>query len=71
MPAAVRRVLEDAGVLTAYRERPPYQRNDWLGWIARAKQPETRARRLAEMLDDLRRGGRYMGMQWRPRRRKD
>ena len=53
--------------MEAYRARPPYQRNDYLGWIARAKRDDTKARRLAQMLDELARGDRYMKMAWRPR----
>ncbi|MER8388718.1 YdeI/OmpD-associated family protein [Mesorhizobium sp. M1428] len=26
----------------AFKQRPPYQRNDYLHWIARARHPETR-----------------------------
>ena len=66
MPESVRRALEERGVLEAYRRRPPYQRNDYLGWIARAKRPSTQAKRLAQMLDELERGGAYMGMVHRP-----
>jgi len=68
MPPAVRRELQDRGLMAAFEARPPYQRNDWLGWIARAKRPETRARRLASMLAELEAGHGYMGMDWRPRR---
>ena len=53
MPLEVREALERAGLRPAYDARPPYQRNDYLGWIARAKRPETRARRLAQMLEEL------------------
>jgi uncharacterized protein YdeI (YjbR/CyaY-like superfamily) len=62
MPVDVRRALTDAGLTARYRQRPAYQQNDYLAWIGRAVRPETRAKRLAEMLDDLRRGDRYMGM---------
>jgi uncharacterized protein YdeI (YjbR/CyaY-like superfamily) len=65
MPADVRRALDERGLLDAYRGRPPYQRNDYLGWIARAKREETRERRLAQMLDELAGGDRYMRMRWR------
>jgi uncharacterized protein YdeI (YjbR/CyaY-like superfamily) len=65
MPAFVREALEAKGLTTAYEARPPYQRNDYLGWIARAKLPATRAKRLAQMLDELRRGDVYMKMAWR------
>jgi len=52
----------------AYRERPPYQQNDYLGWITRAKLEPTRQRRLAQMIDELARGDRYMKMAYRPKR---
>jgi hypothetical protein len=64
MPPFVRRALVDRGLMAAYRARPPYQRNDYLGWIARAKRPETQQRRLAQMLDELAQGDRYMKMRW-------
>jgi len=68
MPGDVRDALIAAGMLGAYRARPPYQRNDYLGWIARAKRQETREGRLRQMLRELARGDRYMTMAWRPRR---
>ncbi len=67
MPPDVARALEDRGLMAAYNARPPYQRNDYLGWIARAKRPETQAKRLAQMLDELDRGDTYMKMKWSPR----
>jgi hypothetical protein len=36
-----------------------------LGWIASAKREETKAKRIAQMLDELARGGVYMKMRWR------
>ncbi|HEU0053322.1 MAG TPA: YdeI/OmpD-associated family protein [Longimicrobium sp.] len=68
MPDDVREALEERGAMDAYRARPPYQRNDYLGWIARAKLPATRARRLAQMLDELAAGDVYMKMAWHARR---
>lgn len=62
MPAFVKRALEEAGLVDAYRGRPPYQRNDYVGWITQAKTPATQAKRLAQMLDELKRGGVYMRM---------
>lgn len=70
LPSFMKKALIARGLLAAYAARPPYQRNDYIGWITRAVRPETRAKRLAEMLDDLRRGDRYMRMAWRsPKRR--
>ena len=67
MPAAVRSALVEQGVLGAYRARPAYQRNDYLGWIARAKRPETRAKRLRIMLRELKAGSGYMTLPYRAR----
>ncbi|MDP2327672.1 MAG: YdeI/OmpD-associated family protein [Dehalococcoidia bacterium] len=65
MPDDVRAAIEARGLMAAYRARPAYQRNDYLGWIARAKRPATRAKRLAQMLDELKRGDAYMNMTYR------
>lgn len=66
MPEFVERALLERGLMDAYRRRPPYQRNDYLGWINRAKREPTKRRRLAQMLDELEQGDRYMKMAWRP-----
>ncbi len=66
MPEFVERALLDHGLMEAYRQRPPYQRNDYLGWITQAKREPTKLRRLAQMLDELAQGDRYMKMAWRP-----
>jgi len=68
MPSFVRKALMENGVMEAYRLRPPYQQNDYLGWITRAKLEPTRQRRLAQMLAELARGDRYMNMAYRPKR---
>lgn len=65
MPDFVREALEAQGLRERYDERPPYQRNDYLGWIHQAKKAETKLRRLDQMLDELRDGGLYMKMKWR------
>jgi hypothetical protein len=62
LPAAIRRALSSRGLMKAYRERPAYQRNDYLGWIAAAKRSETR---VAQMLKELEGGTRYMNMRWK------
>jgi uncharacterized protein YdeI (YjbR/CyaY-like superfamily) len=64
MPEHVRAALRQRGLTAAYRARPAYQRNDYLSWIAQAKRPETRRKRLEQMLDELERGGVYMRMRW-------
>ncbi len=67
MPAYVRDALVDRQLMSAYQERPPYQRNDYVGWITRAKRNDTRSRRLGQMLTELEAGNRYMKMRWRSR----
>jgi uncharacterized protein YdeI (YjbR/CyaY-like superfamily) len=62
MPETVRAELEAAGLMLAFEQRPPYQRNDYLHWITRAGLLETRRKRIDQMIDELRRGGIYMGM---------
>ncbi|WP_309082539.1 YdeI/OmpD-associated family protein [Chelativorans sp.] len=64
MPDDVRAALVARGLMAAYEARPPYQRNDYLWWISAAKRPATRQKRLAQMLDELERGGVYMRMRW-------
>jgi len=65
MPDDVRLALTSRGLLEAYRARPPYQQNDYLGWISRAKLEVTRQKRMDQMLNELERGGVYMKMKWK------
>lgn len=65
MPAYIREALEARGLIDTYRARPPYQQNDYIGWITRAKRLETQQKRLVQMLDELEQGGVYMKMAWR------
>jgi hypothetical protein len=58
--------LEAQGLMDAYRARPAYQQNDYIGWINRSKLPQTRAKRLAQMLEELKLGGVYMKMKHTP-----
>lgn len=62
MPVDVRQALEENGLMAVYEQRPPYQRNDYLGWILRAKRSETATKRIQQMLNELSVGGVYMGM---------
>ncbi len=66
MSADVEQRLVDEGLVDDYQRRPRYQRNDYLGWIGRAKQPATRQKRIQQMLDELRAGGVYMNMEHAP-----
>ena len=65
MPDDIRGAIDDRGLMAAYHDRPAYQQNDYVGWITRSKLPATRAKRLAQMLDELEAGGVYMHMKWR------
>lgn len=67
MPDDIATRLADAGLDDLYRARPPYQRNDYLAWIARAKRAETREKRITQMLDELSLGNLYMKMHWSPK----
>lgn len=68
MPEYMREALEARGLMDAYNARPPYQRNDYIGWITRAKRLETQEKRLNQMLDELEKGDVYMKMEWKPKR---
>lgn len=69
MPEDVAAELDARGLRADYDARPAYQRNDHLGWIARAKRPATREKRIAQMLDELEAGGVYMRMEHAPSRK--
>ena len=64
MSDMVRTALVRRDLVEQYQARPAYQRNDYLMWINKAKRPETRQKRLDQMLDELESGGVYMHMQW-------
>ncbi|ETA81808.1 YdeI/OmpD-associated family protein [Youngiibacter fragilis] len=68
MPDFVREQLEKHSVMDRYLLRPPYQRNDYLGWIIRAARQETKEKRLAQMIYELEKGDVYMGMEWKARK---
>jgi uncharacterized protein YdeI (YjbR/CyaY-like superfamily) len=57
--------LNEHNLMDAYNSRPPYQRNDYIGWITRAKRQATQQKRLNQMLDELKKGNVYMKMKWR------
>ena len=53
--------------MDAYRSRPAYQQNDYIGWITRAKRAATKQKRLHQMLHELEGGKLYMNMKWSPK----
>ncbi|MGO1539181.1 MAG: YdeI/OmpD-associated family protein [Leucobacter sp.] len=69
MPDDIEEMLTKHRLRNACDERPAYQRNDYLAWVVRAKRPETRTKRVNQMLRELKEGGIYMGMQHPPSQR--
>ncbi|HHK41271.1 MAG TPA: hypothetical protein ENJ50_02535 [Planctomycetaceae bacterium] len=67
MPQFVRDALIEGDLMAAYKARPPYQQNDYIGWIIRAKRSDTQQKRLAQMLRELAGGDRYMNMKYNAR----
>jgi Uncharacterized protein conserved in bacteria len=65
IPDFIVAALDQSGLWERYHARPPYQCNDYIGWITRAKREQTRQKRLAQMLGELRAGDAYMGMKYR------
>jgi len=61
IPDYVAAALDESGLWERYRARPPYQRNDYIGWITRGKREKTRQKRLTQMLEELQSGDAYMG----------
>ena len=68
MPEFVLEALLARGLMDAYEARPPYQQNDYIGWITRAKRDETKQKRLTQMLDELESGDKYMKMDYRSKK---
>ena len=69
MPDDALKALKKSKLVDAYESRPPYQQNDYIGWITQAKLPATRQKRLDQMLDELKRGDVYMNMAYKPNRK--
>ena len=68
MPDEIKTALEKNGLMEVYLSRPPYQRNDYIGWITRAKRDETKRKRLIQMLKELQSNDAYMKMPYRPKK---
>lgn len=67
MPDFIHEALQNRRLMEAYLARPPYQRNDYIGWITRARLSATKQKRLKQMLDELKKGDVYMKMEWNPK----
>jgi hypothetical protein len=66
MPGFVKTALAKRQLMDAYKARPDYQQNDYLGWIGKAQLNDTKQKRLAQMLEELEKGDVYMGEEWHP-----
>lgn len=64
MPSDVWSQIVKNGLQKVYEARPPYQKNDYIGWITQAKQETTRTKRIDQMIDELKDGDVYMNMPW-------
>ena len=65
LPDFIEEALRARELVRVYKQRPAYQKNDYIGWITRAKREGTRRKRLAQMLEELERGDKYMKMDYR------
>ncbi|EUJ53526.1 hypothetical protein MCOL2_11030 [Listeria fleischmannii FSL S10-1203] len=64
LPDDIHVLLKNYDVLEAYKRRPDFQKNDYIGWIGRAKRKETREKRINQMLTELKEGNKYMNMDY-------
>lgn len=71
MPVFVLDALKKTKLFDRYEARPPYQKNDYVGWILSAKREETQQAHLTQMLDELRRGDVYMKMAYKKSKTRD
>jgi uncharacterized protein YdeI (YjbR/CyaY-like superfamily) len=67
MPDFIKKALDENSLMEKYLSRPDYQQNDYIGWITRAKQEETKLKRLNQMLNELKAGDKYMKMDYQPK----
>ena len=63
LPSYIEKALNDNDVFDDYVKRPAYQQNDYISWIERAKREDTKNKRLAQMIEELKVGGIYMKME--------
>ena len=66
LPDFIDEALKEDKVDHLYMERPAYQKNDYIGWIGRARTEKTLIKRLDQMLEELRGGDKYMKMRYGP-----
>jgi hypothetical protein len=64
MPGNVKGALAKQKLLEVFLDRPQYQQDDYLKWIALAAGPQQRQQRLDQMLEELAKGGVFKGEPW-------
>lgn len=62
MPNFITDALNQCNLWERYNARPPYQQEDYIGWITGEKQEKIQQKRLYQMLEELKVGNAYMGM---------
>jgi hypothetical protein len=64
MPGQVKGALAKRNLLATFQERPQYQQDDYLKWIALAAGPQQKQARMDQMLEELEKGGIFKGEPW-------
>ncbi|WP_239256842.1 YdeI/OmpD-associated family protein [Listeria ilorinensis] len=64
LPKEIEELLIQRELIETYKRRPDYQKNDYIGWIGRARREETRTKRINQMIAELEQGDKYMGMDY-------
>ena len=63
----VRLAIAKEDLNVEYLSRPPYQQNDYLGWITSAEKMKTKLKRLNQMIEELKLGDKYMNIDYKPK----
>lgn len=66
MPGNVKGALAKAKLLETFQERPKFQQDDYLKWIALAAGPQQKQQRLDQLVDELTKGNVFKGEAWTP-----
>ena len=67
LPDFIEDALKENKVEHLYMRRPAYQKNDYIGWIGKARTEKTLIKRLDRMLEELKDGKKYMKTEYNPR----
>lgn len=66
MPGFVRSALTKHDLMDAFRARPDYQQNEYLGWLGKAVTDAEKKKRAAQLVDELTKGDAFLGKPWAP-----